>query len=103
MKKESCPECRREMKIDKILNETEAIMECQHCKKTFKFTYDEKHFLLILIHLIGELFYRWIMGVLEWKYGICSYGLFFRINLTEFFSINYMYPYNLCVRAILWF
>ena len=44
MKKESCPECRREMKIDKILNETEAIMECQHCKKTFKFTYDEKTF-----------------------------------------------------------
>lgn len=37
-----CPNCQREMKVDKYVNETSIIMSCKHCHKTFNITYDEK-------------------------------------------------------------
>ncbi|MGE9301266.1 hypothetical protein [Parabacteroides sp.] len=89
MKKESCPECRREMKIDKILNETEAIMECQHCKKTFKFTYDEKTFPSNInsfnwgAFFIGGLWGFW-NGSTGYALTVCSLGL---ISRNFFLSI----------------
>lgn len=44
MKKEFCPNCNREMKINKFIDKSSAIMKCKHCQKTFKFTYDEQTF-----------------------------------------------------------
>lgn len=44
MKKELCPDCNREMKIDKFIDKSSIIMKCKHCQKTFKLTYDEQTF-----------------------------------------------------------
>lgn len=42
MKKELCPDCHKEMKVDKYIDEKTVMMKCSDCRKTFNFTYDEK-------------------------------------------------------------
>lgn len=42
MKKELCPNCHEEMKVDKYVDETTIVTKCGYCHKTFRITYDEK-------------------------------------------------------------
>ena len=44
MEKRLCPECHKEMKIKKILDQVTVVMKCEHCHKRFKLTYDEVSF-----------------------------------------------------------
>lgn len=44
MEKAVCPNCGKELFVDKYVNEKEAIMRCRHCSKKFKTTFDEKTF-----------------------------------------------------------
>ena len=39
-----CPECGRKLLVDKCLSETDAVMKCKHCEKTFNISFDEKTF-----------------------------------------------------------
>lgn len=39
-----CPECGRRLLVDKCLSETDAVMKCKHCEKTFNISFDEKTF-----------------------------------------------------------
>ena len=41
MEKE-CPNCGKEMNVDKYINETTIITSCKFCHRIFKITYDEK-------------------------------------------------------------
>lgn len=44
MKDEYCPTCGEEMKLTKVLDRRTAIMKCNHCKKTLKYSYNEDTF-----------------------------------------------------------
>lgn len=37
-----CPNCGKEMNVDKYINETTIITSCKFCHRIFKITYDEK-------------------------------------------------------------
>lgn len=44
MKDVFCPHCENKLSVEEPLNETQAIMKCDHCSKSFKITFDEKTF-----------------------------------------------------------
>lgn len=91
-----CPECGRKLLVDKCLSETDAVMKCKHCKKTFNVSYDEKTFPSNLnsfnwgAFLMNDIwcFFNGKIGM-----GILLFLLYVLSNLIPFIGFIFSIPY----------